>query len=81
MNVNDVRRLNIGNRKIEKLVHDSTFLYWINRDNKDDIVIERYNLSNHNSDPSVIVHFANSVTGMYILVLIARDTYIDVYVM
>lgn len=65
-NLNVVKRLEIpGHRKIDKLVHDSSFLYWINRERKDDVVIERYNLntSDTNAEPIVITHFANNVTG------------------
>ena len=65
-NLNDVKRLDIpGHRKIDKLVHDPPFLYWINRERKDDVVIERYNLNNSdtNAEPTVITHFASNVTG------------------
>lgn len=65
-NLNDVKRLDIpGHRKIDKLVYDPPFLYWINRERKDDVVIERYNLNNSDSitEPTMITHFANNVTG------------------
>lgn len=65
-NSNDATRLNISNRKIEKLVHDPPFLYWLNKGKENDVVIERYNLSSSISNPevSVIARFANDITGM-----------------
>ena len=68
-NLNEVNRLDIpGHRKIDKLVIDPPYLYWINRGNKDDVMIEQYNLSNTDSNSGaikIIVDFADNVTGMY----------------
>ena len=64
-NLEENTTLNIGSRKIEKLVHDTPFLYWINRIKKDDVTIERYSLNSTRSNPevTVIAHLANNVTG------------------
>ena len=65
-NLNDVKTFNIGGRKIEKLVFDSPFLYWINRIEDGVDMIERFNLTSTSSNPEVklIATRANNVTGM-----------------
>ena len=66
-NLNNVKTLNIGHKKIDKLVLDSPFLYWINRAREGAVEIERFNLSSTNSNPevTVIATLANNVTGAY----------------
>ena len=61
--LNSVKTVNVGRSKIEELVLDSPYLYWINRETN---VIERFNLSSTDSNPevSVIAELANNVTGM-----------------
>ena len=72
-NLNDVNTLNIGHRKIEKLVLDPPFFYWINRENSDDVVIERCPIntttSKLESEVVIIAHGASNVAGMSIVYL------------
>ena len=61
--LSNVDTIDIGRKKIDKLVLDSPFLYWIDRETHK---IERFSLSSTNSNHQVITiaDLANNVTGM-----------------